>query len=820
MSHATQLFGVERRFTFEAVNYSKNTFFVVRFEGEEALSELYSFELLLASKNSDLKDDDILNHPASFTLNDGLPDSETAVYHGLVREFNLLYQNSIWTFYRLLLAPKLSRLENCFLSEVYLNKNRKQVFQEIIDRAGMLSNDFEAKLTSSDQIVWNYACQYQETDLNYISRWSERRGIYWWYENVDGHEKVVFADSWAAHADKALGLRYLPSGSSGTGLDEERCLRSLELKSRSLPKELVLMDYNPNRAGNPDIRSTVQVDPNGSGTVYLYGNNLKNNELAQQMATYRAEAIRCRKRQYHGATTATGVRCGHFIEVSGHFCASFNRRYLPVEVRHRGSQAGILLVAYGIQSMDESHGPDFYLAEFTAIPSDVQYRSEYKHPWPKIEGTIPAFIDAEGSGLYAELNENGEYKVQVPFDITDKPANRGSAWIRMATPYAGGDYGMHFPLHKGAEVLLSFINGDPDQPVIVGAITNSLNRNQVVDTNQTQSRIRTAGGNEITLHDQEKKQHLLFKTPIGNTWLRMGSGGSDPAATGYSLASKTGLGNSQKQAPYAEPDGTYNFTGSSADGVTMTTDGAINITSNNSEGGPVAPNANGITLTANSGDISLNTPDGNITATVSGDVTETIGGTKTTNTEGDSWFSTEGNNGKLVKGLTTNTYLGESNSNYIGASNNVYVGLSNSNYLISMNTYAVGMSWYYLAYINRYNFRYDYSITKFEKNGLKSEDVDFCLTNVAVGVFSSNAKLEKQTLAMKTSKAAIKDLETEIKKKNVSLEETKVAWVNDEISYTEAVTKIDKLEAEISTANTKISEHNINMHNGLLLFNP
>jgi type VI secretion system secreted protein VgrG len=517
MSNGAQLSGTERRFTFEAANCPKDTFFVVNFEGREALSELYRFELLLASKNSDLDDEHILNHPACFTLSDGLADSNTTAYRGLVREFTLLHQNSAWTFYRLILAPRLSRLESCYLSEVYLNKNRRQVFQEIINRAGLLVNDFEDRLTHvSDQITWIYACQYQETDLNYISRWCERYGIYWWYENIDGQEKAVYANAWAAHKDQALGLRYLPPGTSGTGMDGERCLQSLEKESRSVPKELVLMDYNPYRAGSPDIRGTAKVDPNGDGTVYLYGNNLISNKVAQQMATYHAESLLCRKHQYRGVTTATGVRCGHFIEVSGHFRATLNRRYLPIEVRHRGSQTGLLLAVYGIPNISESDNQDFYRAEFIAIPSDVQYRSEHKHPWPKIDGTMPAFIDAEGSGKYAELNENGEYKVRVPFDITHKAADHASAWIRLATPYAGSDHGMHFPLHKGTEVLLSFINGDPDQPVIVGAITNSLNPNQVVNANQTESRIVTAGGHELCFNDQERRKQASLTTPGGN----------------------------------------------------------------------------------------------------------------------------------------------------------------------------------------------------------------------------------------------------------------------------------------------------------------
>jgi hypothetical protein len=162
---------------------------------------------------------------------------------------------------------------------------------------------------------------------------------------------------------------------------------------------------------------------------------------------------------------------------------------------------------------------------FKAIPAQVQYRPARRTERPRIEGTLSGFVDAEGSGKYAELDDQGRYKVQVPFDLTDKRAQRASAWLRFATPYAGRDEGMHFPLRKGSEVLLSFEGGDPNRPIIIGAVANSEHANVVTNRNATYNILRTGGDNLLEMEDQEGSQHIVLKTPVKNSFLAMGASG-------------------------------------------------------------------------------------------------------------------------------------------------------------------------------------------------------------------------------------------------------------------------------------------------------
>jgi type VI secretion system secreted protein VgrG len=210
------------------------------------------------------------------------------------------------------------------------------------------------------------------------------------------------------------------------------------------------------------------------------------------------------------------------MQLSLHYRSSFNGNYLITEVEHGGSQAGVLLSGVNTPFNTDKAGT-FYECKFKAIPSAKQFRPERVTPKPKILGTLTATIDDEGSGTYAQVNEYGQYKVELMYDLSDKPTNKGSAWVRMATPYAGPRNGMHFPLLKGTEVLLGFMSGDPDQPVILGAVTNSENPNVVSDQNATFNGFVTAGANMLSANDRAGKESMHFYSPQGGTSIIIGS---------------------------------------------------------------------------------------------------------------------------------------------------------------------------------------------------------------------------------------------------------------------------------------------------------
>jgi uncharacterized protein involved in type VI secretion and phage assembly len=196
-------------------------------------------------------------------------------------------------------------------------------------------------------------------------------------------------------------------------------------------------------------------------------------------------------------------------------------------VKHHGSQAGVLLAGAATPYTEHQSGT-VYECEFEAIGASTQYRASSLTPRPIIAGMLTAMIDDEGSGQYAQVDAYGQYKVELMYDLSDKWANKGSSWIRMASPYAGANNGMHFPLHKGTEVILAFMGGDPDQPVIVGAMTNSESPNVVTDKKATAGGIATPGLNRLSMQDKAGEEGIYMFTPNSGTAFIMGAMGDEP----------------------------------------------------------------------------------------------------------------------------------------------------------------------------------------------------------------------------------------------------------------------------------------------------
>lgn len=513
--------GTQKRFGFTSKVLPPGTFAVAELSGTEAISRPYEFELTLVSENPNLALETVLDQPATLTIHPRAGDPQPIPYHGLVKQLEQAHQVESYTFYRVLLAPRVWDLSLDRISEVYVDRTIPQILDLKLKENGLTSQDYELKLAGTYKL-WPYVCQYQETDLAFITRLMERDGIYFYFEQGTDREKLSIIDAKAMQSASVQKVPYRPAAQMETGVSEES-IQAWICRQKPVPRKVVLQDYNY-RTASLALSAEADVVSSGKGEMRLYGEAFETQQEGKALAMIRAQELACRKKTFQGDGTATGLRAGFFMEVQGHYRTDFNGRYLVTEVRHEGGQAGTLLAGLEAGGATAGHArEDFYRNECAAMPADVQFRPERLTPKPVIHGTMTAFVDAEGSGQYAELDDQGRYKVQLPFDKTDKGAAKASAWIRMATPYSGKDHGMHFPLHKGAEVLLSFQDGDPNWPVITAAVPNSDNPNLVTRNNQTQSLIQTAGSNRIAFEDQENQEQIVMTTPSSGTRVRLGA---------------------------------------------------------------------------------------------------------------------------------------------------------------------------------------------------------------------------------------------------------------------------------------------------------
>jgi hypothetical protein len=287
---------------------------------------------------------------------------------------------------------------------------------------------------------------------------------------------------------------------------------------------VVLRDFNLERP-SLEVTGEAEVDPLGRGETYLYGERFPTPEEGKRLAAIRAEELLCRKQEFFGESTVPFLLPGFLFTLKNHYRESFNREYLIEEVTHEGNQTGYLISGLG-EALTERERTVFYRNSFKAIPSGVQYRPDRTAEKPRIAGTMHARIDAEGSGTYAEIDGHGRYKVRLPFDINNRHgAGKASSYIRMAEPYSGTDRGMHFPVLKGTEVLLTFIDGDPDRPFISGTVPCPETPSVVNNTCNTSGGIMD-GGSSFIMHNSDTGQRITLNSgPEGNSaFFSMGTG--------------------------------------------------------------------------------------------------------------------------------------------------------------------------------------------------------------------------------------------------------------------------------------------------------
>lgn len=502
---------------------------VVNFTGDEGISRLYEFAIELISDNADLDSDVMLESPASLIIKLG---ADSRNIQGIVSHFEAVKQVNNKTIYKAKLVPRLWELSLYHTNEIYLDQTVPEIIETVLKEAGFTNLDYDISGLQGTYKKWPYKCQYGENHLDFISRLMERDGIYYYFAEGNSGEKLVFCDTLNAQETISIpDILYSPSASLEINSLENN-VHSFVSQQKRVPHRVLVKDYNDDKP-SVDIKGEAIIDPdaNPNSEVYVWGQNIETPDEGKLLADIRAEEILAGKKTYHGESSVIRLLAGYNFKLNQHFRAACNQEYLLLSINHEGSDPSVL------DSSNSGSAPaTIYNNQFSAISSTTQYRPEQLTAKPEIHGTLNAFIDAEGDGQYAELDEEGRYRVTLPFDRVDRDGGKASHWIRMSQPFSGENQGMSFPLHKGAEVLLTFVGGDPDRPIISGSIPNASQPSVTTSDNQTNSVIRTSAGNKIELEDQEGKNRIKLQTGDDKTYMHLGS--PNHAGDGFVMMTK------------------------------------------------------------------------------------------------------------------------------------------------------------------------------------------------------------------------------------------------------------------------------------------
>jgi type VI secretion system secreted protein VgrG len=476
--------------------------------GRERLSRLFEFDLVLSRAAGPYSDDELdalLRAPCAITLGTKPGD----VVHGLlasIEQVDAERQESARYLARL--VPNAWLLTQTRSSRIYQDTNVPDMVAGILKRYGMREGtDFEihSELAAKSP-TREYVAQYQESDWDFIQRWLEQEGFFYWFAHGKSAEKLVIADSnhAATPIDDPSHVSYRERNNLTTG--GAATVWSWNLRQRRIPSRVSVQDYNY-RTPSAVLYVSETVDATrGFGAVSYYGEHFKDKDTGKAIAKLRAERILCERRTFAARTDCSRFRVGHSFQLENHYEGSFDARYLITGIEHRVGYP--VLSPGGLSSGAERDAagdlPQRYLAAFEAIPADVAYRPERVTPWPRINGVMHGHIDADTSGDYAMIDGQGRYRVRLPFDLAGGKGSKASRWIRMAQPYSGAGYGTHHPLHKGTEVLIAYVDGDPDRPIIVGSVPNPHTQSPSVGGNATQSVTQTASGIRIEMEDLQR----------------------------------------------------------------------------------------------------------------------------------------------------------------------------------------------------------------------------------------------------------------------------------------------------------------------------
>lgn len=497
-------------------------FSILRFTGVDRVSQLYRYEIEFTSPMAGIPMDQVLGRPARFVIDPIDPNmgnlrrmyGENAqkfskkppahTIHGIITKFDEGESSADETLYRVILEPNLADLDRGVTSRLF----QKQSVEEIITgtlrhygyRAGV---DFVFKLRGKYK-RHEYMTQYHETTFAFIQRICAEEGIWFRWEQKKDYAVMVFGDDLDAYARKQRTVPYRrDSGLESVGADS---IKTLRRRTKRVPEAVRLHDYNHRQA---DVSLLVEEnkakgDKTTHAVDYHWGEHYETPDEGKTIARLRHEAYLAGQIAFIGTGNPFWLEAGEVMRVDP----------TPVDAKH-----GIFITSV------RSHGArnKSYRVTFEGIPSDRVWRTSMDTiQRPAITGILPARITSPGNYKYAYLTEEGWYVIKLPFDLDEWSPGGTSRPVRFAKPYSGDNYGHHFPLIDSAEVALVFTASDPNRPVIMGAMHDSLHPDLVNNLNNTRNLIRTAGRNELRMEDREGVEHVHLTTPFQTSELNLG----------------------------------------------------------------------------------------------------------------------------------------------------------------------------------------------------------------------------------------------------------------------------------------------------------
>ena len=474
--------------------------------GGEELGRLFTYELQLTSLDANIDLNQLLGKPMSVGLQ--LADGGERHFHGIVARCSQNIDQGQFASYQVTLRPwlwLLSRTSDC---RIFQNLSIPQIIKQVFRDLGF--SDFEDAL-SRPYREWEYCVQYRETSFDFVSRLMEQEGIYYFFRHEQDRHVLVLADAYGAHTT-VPGYASIPYYPKDEQQRERDHMHNWHLAQEVQPGSLELNDYDFQRpSASIDVRSAMpRPHTAGDYPLYDYPGTYVQSEDGEHYARTRIEALQTLHEQIEFSGNARGLGSGHLFSLTGFSRQDQNREYLIVGIRYYITQESL--------ESGGGSGSAQFESVLTCIDAQQSYRPLASTHRPIVKGPQTALVvGPKGEEIWTD--QYGRVKVHFYWDRHDQSNENSSCWIRVSQSWAGKNWGsMQIP-RIGQEVIVSFLEGDPDRPIITGRVYNA---EQTVPydlpENATQSGMKSrsskggtpANFNEIRMEDKKGLEQLYI----------------------------------------------------------------------------------------------------------------------------------------------------------------------------------------------------------------------------------------------------------------------------------------------------------------------
>jgi type VI secretion system secreted protein VgrG len=428
-----------------------NALLLTRFAGYEGVSTPFSFQLDMVSENAAIDAKAMLRTPVTVSLD--LHDGNKRHFHGLINRFTQLgTEPSELTGYRAEIVPWFWFLTLARDCRIFQKKNVVEIIETIFKDNGY--QDFEVKVSGLKPR--EFCVQYRETHFNFISRLMEEEGLFYFFKHTDSKHTLVIADNKGAVNPGLISVARIGAAAKPT----EDMIESVERDHSVYVGKVTLSEYDWQQ---PSLTLRTEATGTGKEEVHDYLPQLYTTpEDGHRYARLRLEAEEATQQTIRGHGHCRFLQGGHQFTLEGHYRSDFNKPYTLLEVHHTAD----------VGDYRSDTGTFHYYNEFVAIPHFLPPRPRLRTMKPYIRGTQTALVvGAAGEEIY--VDKHGRIKVQFYWDRQGKKDENSSCWVRVASPWAGKGWGNITIPRIGNEVVVEFLDGDPDRPLIIGSVYNA-----------------------------------------------------------------------------------------------------------------------------------------------------------------------------------------------------------------------------------------------------------------------------------------------------------------------------------------------------------